>query len=103
MALIDAERNRDGNSAAKASAKLYSIAALPSGRDLKGRFNVAGSVYSFVYSPASGEVTGRKLRLVGRFAVTDLAGRERIQDRIHAELAATQGGAGAGPPRRKIV
>src|SRR5215470_5274331 len=102
MALSSPDARRGGNSPAKAGPRVHSIAALPSGRDLKGRFDVSGSVYSFVYTPSNAEITGRKLRLLGRFTVTDAAGREHGQDRVHAELAATQGGAGAGPPRRQI-
>ena len=103
MGLSDTERGRGPDSAAKAALRIYSIAALPSGRDLKGRFNLSGATYSFVYSPSSAEIAGLKLRLLGKFTVTDPSGRERGLDRIHAELAATQGGAGGGPPRRQIV
>src|SRR5215471_15057502 len=103
MGLSDTEKGRGRSSAVKAGPRIHSIAALPSGRDLKGRFNVSGSTYAFVYSPSSAEIAGRKLRLLGKFTVTDPAGRERGRDGVRAELAATQGGAGAGPPRRQIL
>jgi len=90
-------------SAARSRPKLYSIAVLPRGREFRGRFNVTGSTYAFVYSPAGAEISGRKLRLMGRLTITDPRGREHSQDRLRAELAAIQGGAGGAPARREIV
>ena len=94
---------RNRSSAAGTGPKIYSMAALPHGRDLKGRFAAAGSTYAFVYSPSSAEMAGRRVRLLGTLTITDAQGRSRSQDRVRAELAATQGGAGGGPARRTIV
>ena len=90
------------NSATRPGTKIYSIAAVQHGRDFKGRFTAAGSTYAFVYSPSSGEISGRRLRLAGTLTVTDSQGRDRSQDRVHVDLAATQGGSGGAPPRRQI-
>jgi hypothetical protein len=103
MRLRDSRNPPGQNSAARSRPKIYSIAALPRGREFRGRFNVTGSTYAFVYGPSGAEISGRKLRLLGRLTVTDPQGREHSQDRVRAELAATQGGAGGAPARREIV
>src|SRR5260370_19092829 len=96
----DSKDARTGSGAGKP--KIHSIAALPRGRDFGGSFNLASATYTFRYTPSSAEIAEHKLRLLGGLTITDPRGRPHSQDRVRAVLAATQGGAGAGPSRRQI-
>jgi hypothetical protein len=103
--IFNREAQRAGGKRQKApiSARLHSIAGLLKGRSFAGSFEVAGSTYKFSYAPSQGEIAGQKLRLQGRFTVTDARGRTRHSDNARAVLIATQGGVGAAPIRRQIL
>ena len=89
--------------AAGSKSRLYSIAGMLEGKRFAGTFELGGSTYRFTYDPAGAEVVNRRLRLRGRLTVTDPRGRVRSQDRVGAQLIATQGGVGAAPIRRQIM
>ena len=79
--------------------RVHSIAGVMKGRGFAGRFEAAGSQYQFTYEPVKAEVTGAKLHLRGRLAVTDRRSRTRSLNGVGAMLVAAQGGIGAAPPR----
>jgi hypothetical protein len=82
----------------KVPAKVYSIAALPDGRDLVGSFDLAGKHYEFKYSPVKAEVTEKTLVLTGKMTITDSSGKPHVREAVRAVLASSQGGLGSPPP-----
>ncbi|HSE98456.1 MAG TPA: hypothetical protein VLD57_09355 [Blastocatellia bacterium] len=98
------EQNNSGAqpAARRRALKLHSVPALLKERRFEGDFELRGAKHKLVYAPSRAEISGGKLRLRGKLAVTDARGRTRSLDDVSAVLASTQGGIGGGPPRRII-
>jgi hypothetical protein len=79
-------------------AKLYSIHALPSGRDFAGVIEAGTAKYQFNFSPRTAAIVDRKLVLAGSVTVKAAKGGKRMVDKVEATLLATQGSAGPTPP-----
>jgi hypothetical protein len=80
--------------AGKKIAKLYSIHALPSGREFSGVIEAGRAKYQFNFSPRNAAIVDRKLVLAGSVTVKAPSGGKRTVNKVEATLLATQGSAG---------
>jgi len=84
-------------------ARLYSIHALPSGREFSGVIEAGRAKYQFNFSPRAATVVDRKLVLTGSVTVKAPKGGKRTIDKVEAKLLATQGSAGPTPPAPRSI
>jgi hypothetical protein len=82
----------------KKISKLYSIHALPSGREFSGVIEAGRAKYRFNFSPRTAAIVDRKLVLAGSVTVKAPNGGKRTVNKVEATLLATQGSAGPTPP-----
>ncbi len=87
----------------KKLARLYSIHALPSGRDFSGVIESGRAKYQFTFSPQTAAIVDRKLVLAGSVTVMAPKGGKRSIDKVQATLLATQGSAGPPPPAPRSI
>jgi hypothetical protein len=91
------------SAAGKKIARLYSIHALPSGRDFSGVIESGRAKYQFIFSPQTAAIVDRKLVLAGSVTVKAPKGGKRSIDKVQATLLATQGSAGPPPPAPRSI
>jgi hypothetical protein len=77
--------------------RIHSIAGLQKERGFTGRFEIAGAVYSFEYTPARAEVVSGKLNLLGELAIVDPQRKRQVRKNVRLALQSTQGGLGNAP------
>jgi hypothetical protein len=77
--------------------KVYSIHALPNGREFVGKIEIGKNNYQLTFTPQSAASVNGKLVLTGVIKVKAPVGRERAANGITATLLATQGSI-TGPP-----
>jgi hypothetical protein len=87
----------------KKMAKLYSIHALPSGREFSGVIEAGTANYQFNFSPTTATIVDRKLVLAGSVTVKAPKGAKRTVDKVEATLLATQASAGLTPPAPRSI
>ena len=86
---------------ASSARKLYSIHALPNGREFTGKIEIGRVIYQFSFAPKSAESVNGKLVLTGAVKVNASAGKQRMVDGVTATLLATQGSITGPPPMPK--
>jgi hypothetical protein len=84
-------------------ARLYSIHALPAGREFSGVIEAGRAKYQFNFSPRAAAIVDRKLVLTGSVTVKAPKGGKRTIDKVEAKLLATQGSAGPTPPAPRSI
>jgi hypothetical protein len=87
-------RNAPGPKPAK---KLYSIAALMSGKNFIGNFETATAKYDFIFAPKVASFTNGKFELTGNLKVSSGRGAKREVKDVRATLLSIQGGLGDVP------
>jgi hypothetical protein len=77
--------------------KVYSVHALPSGREFVGKIEIGKNNYQLTFTPQSAASVNGKLVLTGVIRIKAPAGRQRQANGVTATLLATQGSI-TGPP-----
>ncbi len=91
-------QKKNTTSAAASSRKLYSIHALPSGREFTGKIEIGRRGYQFTFAPKSVAAVNGKIVLTGFVKVKSPAGSQRVSNNVTATLLSTQGSITAPPP-----
>src|SRR5262245_13011190 len=79
------------------SLKVYSIHALPNGREFVGKIEIGKNNYQLTFTPQSATSVNGKLVLTGVIKVKAPVGRERAANGVTATLLATQGSITSSP------
>src|SRR5262245_25597975 len=96
MTMFTQKKNATG--AASSTQKLYSIHALPSGREFVGKIVIGRGNYQFTFAPISAAAVNGNLALTGAVKVKSPVGQQRLADGVTATLLATQGSITGPPP-----
>jgi hypothetical protein len=91
-------QKKNATPAASSTQKLYSIHALPSGREFVGKIEIGRRSYQFTFTPKSAAAVNGNLVLTGAVKVKSSAGQQRATDGVTATLLSTQGSITGPPP-----
>jgi len=91
-------QKKNATDAANSAQKLYSIHALPSGREFAGKIEIGRGSYPFTFAPKSAAAVNGKLVLTGGVKVKPLGGQQYQVGGVTATLLATQGSITGPPP-----
>jgi hypothetical protein len=91
-------QKKNATGAESSNHKLYSVHALPSGREFTGKIEIGRGSYQFTFTPKSVAAVNGKLELTGAVKVKSPAGRQHSADGVTATLLATQGSITGPPP-----
>ena len=91
-------QKKDATGATSSTQKLYSIHALPSGREFVGKIEIGRGAYQFTFAPKTAAIVNGKLALTGAVKVKSPIGRRLLTDGVTATLLGTQGSITGPPP-----